>query len=122
MEPVQVQNKGFRGRGAAINPANRFEQIYLERDADWSVRASLATTLGGLPPEMAQAALQALADDADTRVQGPALEALARGPEDLSKRLNDALAAPDFALRSTAAGIIAGLGERRPADSAASPM
>ena len=91
----------------------------LERDADWWVRASLATTLADLPPENAQAALLALADDADTRVQGPALEALARGSEDLSKRLADALAAPDFALRAAAAGIIAGQGDRRAADSAA---
>ncbi|MEO6033714.1 MAG: PA0069 family radical SAM protein [Verrucomicrobiota bacterium] len=26
----------FKGRGAASNPANRFEQIYLERDAEWN--------------------------------------------------------------------------------------
>jgi len=44
MEPVQVQNKGFRGRGAAINPANRFEQIYLERDADWDPSEDPALT------------------------------------------------------------------------------
>ena len=31
--PVQA---GFRGRGAATNPANRFEPILLERDADWN--------------------------------------------------------------------------------------
>src|SRR5688500_1366170 len=26
----------IKGRGAATNPANRFEQIFLERDADWN--------------------------------------------------------------------------------------
>ena len=33
METVQKQT--IRGRGAAINPGNRFEQIHLERDIDW---------------------------------------------------------------------------------------
>jgi DNA repair photolyase len=28
--------KSIKGRGAAVNPANRFEQITLERDTDWN--------------------------------------------------------------------------------------
>jgi DNA repair photolyase len=35
MEPDAIQQKTIRGRGAASNPANRFEQIHLERDIDW---------------------------------------------------------------------------------------
>jgi len=31
-----VDNSSIKGRGAATNPANRFEQIHLERDADWN--------------------------------------------------------------------------------------
>jgi DNA repair photolyase len=30
------ESRSIPGRGAAVNPANRFEQITLERDADWN--------------------------------------------------------------------------------------
>ncbi len=30
-----MQEQAIRGRGASANPANRFEPIHLERDADW---------------------------------------------------------------------------------------
>ena len=33
---MSVQSKSTQGRGAAGNPANRFEPIHLERDADWN--------------------------------------------------------------------------------------
>jgi DNA repair photolyase len=34
-EQSLLQNQTIRGRGAANNPTNRFEQIHLERDIDW---------------------------------------------------------------------------------------
>ena len=33
---MSAESKSIRGRGAALNPANRFEPIHLERDADWN--------------------------------------------------------------------------------------
>ena len=54
--------------------------------------------------------------DSDARVRGPALEALAHvGSPDLSKRLFEALEAPDFVVRATAAG---SSGRRSPAGGA----
>ncbi len=32
---MSSEARSFKGRGAADNPANRFEEIHLERDADW---------------------------------------------------------------------------------------
>ena len=83
-----------------------------DRDADWSVRVAIANALGALPADRATPALQDLANDDDVRVRGPALEALARvEAPDLTKRLFDALEAPDFVVRATAARL---MGERRP--------
>jgi HEAT repeat protein/cyclophilin family peptidyl-prolyl cis-trans isomerase len=83
-----------------------------DRDPDWSVRVAIANALGALPADRATTALQDLANDDDVRVRGPALEALARvDAPDLTKRLFDALEAPDFAVRATAARL---MGERRP--------
>ncbi len=80
-----------------------------EPDRDWSARASLAGVLATLPADRVRGALQDLAADPDVRVQGPALEALARvGSPDLEARLFAALDAPDFALRATAAGLVGG--------------
>ena len=88
-----------------------------ERDRDWWVRASLAATLAALPPDRVRAAVEDLAADADTRVQAPALRALARvGAPDVDRKVFEALAAPDFALRATAAELV---GERQPADGVA---
>jgi cyclophilin family peptidyl-prolyl cis-trans isomerase/HEAT repeat protein len=88
-----------------------------EIDRDWSVRAALASVLGSLPAETARPAITALADDTDTRVQAPALGALAKaGSPDLDKRLFDALAAPDFGLRTAAAELLA---DHRPTEGAA---
>jgi peptidylprolyl isomerase len=87
-----------------------------EPDREWSVRAALATVLGTLPPDRVRGALQDLAADQDGRVQGPALEALARvGAPDLTARLFAALEAPDFAVRATAARLV---GAARPAGGA----
>ena len=48
------------------------------RDRDWSVRANLADVLATLPADQVAARVEDLAADADVRVQGPALRALAR--------------------------------------------
>ena len=83
-----------------------------DRDPDWSVRAALARVLGSLPVDRATPALQELAADEDVRVRGPALESLAKiEAPDLTKRLFDALDAPDFVVRATAARL---MGERKP--------
>ena len=83
-----------------------------DRDPDWSVRAALAGVLGSLPVDRATPALQELAADDDVRVRGPALESLAKiEVPDLTKRLFDALDAPDFVVRATAARL---MGERKP--------
>jgi len=83
-----------------------------DRDKDWSVRAAIASVLASLPVERALPGLDELAADDDVRVRGPALEALAKiDAPDLTKRLFDALDAPDFSLRATAARL---MGERKP--------
>ena len=82
-----------------------------ERDRDWSVRAGLASTLAALPAQRGLTAVEDLAGDSDTRVQAAALQALVRlAAKDVDTRLLNALTAPDFALRSTAATLI---GERK---------
>ena len=81
----------------------------LGMDKDWSVRAALAGVLAGLDPDRVRGVLGQLASEADPRVQGPALEALAKvGAPDLDARLAAALDAPDFNVRATAAGLVAG--------------
>ena len=50
----------------------------LDPDPHWSVRAALATTLGDLPRERAQAPLTALLKDSDQRVLPAVLNALAK--------------------------------------------
>jgi HEAT repeat protein len=80
-----------------------------EPDRDWSVRAAVAASLATMPADRVRAAVMDLVNDADVRVQGPALEALAKlGGPDVMPRLFAALDAPDFALRATAAGLIGG--------------
>ncbi len=84
-----------------------------DRDPDWSVRASLAGTLATLPADRVHTAIEDLTVDKDARVRGPALEALVHiGAPDISKRLYDALEAPDFVVRATAARLV---GDTRPA-------
>ena len=83
-----------------------------DRDKDWSVRAALAGMLATLPPDRVRTAIDDLTVDSDARVRGPALEALVHiGAPDLSKRLFDALEAPDFDVRATAARLV---GETQP--------
>jgi HEAT repeat protein/cyclophilin family peptidyl-prolyl cis-trans isomerase len=81
-------------------------------DPDWSVRVALAGVLAKLPADQARPGLEALADDEDARVHGPALAALvAVDSEAAVPRLKDALGAPDFVERGTAARLI---GELKP--------
>lgn len=83
----------------------------LPPDPDWSVRAALATALGGLDPERVRTPLLDLVADQDQRVQAPALRALTQvGAPDLDARLRAALKAPDYAVRAAAAELI---GQRR---------
>jgi HEAT repeat protein len=78
-----------------------------DRDRDWSVRAALAGTLATLPADRVRTAIEDLTVDPDARVRGPALEALVHiGAPDLTKRLFDALDAPDFVVRATAARLV----------------
>lgn len=86
-------------------------------DKEWSVRAALAGVLGTLEPDRVRAVLSELAGEADPRVQGPALEALAKiGAPDADTRVAAALEAADFNLRATAAGLVV---ERKMKDGAA---
>jgi len=101
-------------RAAAFTSAARIDpEAFLlvfsgfEPDRDWSVRAALASALATLPADRVRSAVLDLANDADVRVQGPALEALAKvgGPE-VTPRLFAGLETPDFAVRATAARLV----------------
>jgi cyclophilin family peptidyl-prolyl cis-trans isomerase/HEAT repeat protein len=106
-------------RAAAIAAAARlngeafvFVISSLPADTEWSVRAALATALGGLEADKVRSAIIDLVEDQDQRVRGPALSALARvGAPDLAARLFAALDAPDFGVRATAARLV---GETKP--------
>jgi cyclophilin family peptidyl-prolyl cis-trans isomerase/HEAT repeat protein len=85
-------------------------------DKDWTVRAAMAGVFASLDAERVRGAVLELASEADPRVQGPALEALAKvGAPDLDARLAAALDAPDFNIRATAAGLV---GARKLTDAA----
>ena len=45
----QANVKTIASRGAADNPTNRFEKIYLEPDADWSEDEAFGCYLAGIP-------------------------------------------------------------------------
>ncbi len=79
----------------------------LGRDADWTVRAALASVLGTLPADRVTVALEQLADDENARVHGPALDALvAVKAPGIEARLLASLEAPDFVERATAARLV----------------
>jgi cyclophilin family peptidyl-prolyl cis-trans isomerase len=72
------------------------------------VRATLVETLATLDHERVRSLLGELANEADPRVQAPALQALAKvGASDIDARIAAALEAPDFNLRATAASLTA---------------
>jgi cyclophilin family peptidyl-prolyl cis-trans isomerase len=76
----------------------------LDVDPDWTVRAALATTLGGLGKDAATPRLGQLAGDTDARVRAPALTALARvGAAGAEKVLTAELQHTDPVVRMAAA-------------------
>jgi cyclophilin family peptidyl-prolyl cis-trans isomerase/HEAT repeat protein len=109
---LTAPNPGVRAAAmqalAAIDPdAFLTVQASLGPDADWSVRAALASVLGTMPAERVTAAIEDLVTDADARVHGPALEALvAVHAPDATSRLFAALEAGDIAERATAAELV----------------
>ena len=76
----------------------------LDPDAHWSVRAALATTLGDLGRERAQAPLTAMLNDSDQRVIPAVLDALAKiGATNAAEALTARLKADDPVVRGAAA-------------------
>jgi cyclophilin family peptidyl-prolyl cis-trans isomerase/HEAT repeat protein len=76
----------------------------LDPDAHWSVRASLAATLGDLGRERAQAPLTAMLNDSDQRVVPAVLDALAKiGATNATQVLVARLKAEDPVVRGAAA-------------------
>ncbi len=76
----------------------------LDPDPHWSVRAALATTLGDLGRERAQAPLTTMLGDADQRVIPSVLTALARiGAPNAAAEMNARLKSDDPVVRAAAA-------------------
>jgi cyclophilin family peptidyl-prolyl cis-trans isomerase/HEAT repeat protein len=89
----------------------------LDPDPHWSVRASLATLLGTLPPEVATPRLTALLADQDQRVVPSVLAAITKLKlPDAPTILVERLKADDPAVRAAAAN---GLSELQPVNAAA---
>jgi cyclophilin family peptidyl-prolyl cis-trans isomerase/HEAT repeat protein len=88
----------------------------LDPDKEWSVRAALATVLGGLPGEVGLPRLMTMLNDADRRVIPSVLAALvALKAPNAATVLLGRLTADDPAVRAAAA---TGLGDLKPADGA----
>jgi HEAT repeat protein/cyclophilin family peptidyl-prolyl cis-trans isomerase len=84
----------------------------LNRDPDWTVRATLANVLGTFGSERVTPALEELLADEDARVHGAALDALAAvKAQNLTGILFTSLEAADFMERAAAARLI---GDSRP--------
>lgn len=98
-------------RAAALNALSKTDVdtfisaiATLPPDDHWSVRASLATTLGNLPRERAEAPLTAMLTDADQRVIPAVLDALAKvGASNAAQVLTARLTADDPIVRAAAA-------------------
>jgi cyclophilin family peptidyl-prolyl cis-trans isomerase len=76
----------------------------LDPDPQWSVRASLASTLAGLGRERAQGPLTVMLNDADQRVIPPVLDAIAKiGATNATEVLTERLKADDPVVRAAAA-------------------
>jgi cyclophilin family peptidyl-prolyl cis-trans isomerase/HEAT repeat protein len=87
----------------------------LDPDPHWSVRAALATALGGLPADHAVPRLTSMLADDDRRAVPAVLTALAQfkdAPE-LEKTLVDHLKDPDVVVRMTAARLLGELKAER---------
>ena len=88
----------------------------LDPDKDWSVRATLATILSGLPPEIGLPRVLTMVKDADQRVIPSVLAALVKlQAPNAAAVLLDRLKADDPVVRAAAA---TGLGDLKPADGA----
>ena len=102
-------------RSAATLDPDEFVVVLsgLDPDADWIVRAALASVLGTLPSDIGVPKLRSMLDDADQRVIPSVLESLVklRAPN-LADVLLQRLKVDDPAVREAAA---AGVGELKPA-------
>jgi HEAT repeat protein/cyclophilin family peptidyl-prolyl cis-trans isomerase len=89
----------------------------LDPDKDWTVRATLATVLGGLPIEIGLPRLMTMLNDADQRVIPSVLAALVKlQAPNAAAVLIERLKADDPVVRAAAA---TGLGDLKPANGAA---
>jgi HEAT repeat protein/cyclophilin family peptidyl-prolyl cis-trans isomerase len=105
------------GSTAANDPQNFVTVLSgLDADANWNVRAALATVLGTLPAEVGLPRLMAMLNDSDARVVPSVLRSIAklRPPTTVAIML-ERLKAEDPAVRSAAA---AALGELKPPNAA----
>lgn len=107
-------------RAAAIEPEGFLVVLSsFGADSDWSVRAALPGILAGMkvPRDRVIGWITDAGEDADVRVRAAALDALvAAEAPDATKRLFEALDAPDYSLRAAAARLV---GARRPDGGAA---
>ena len=79
----------------------------LEPDAEWSVRAALASVLGGLPPDVGLPRLRAMLADPDSRVVAPVLAAIAKlAPADAATLVAPRIQDADPVVRAAAATAI----------------
>ncbi len=104
-DPVPAIRSAALRASAAIDPEN-FVTILsgLDPDPHWSVRASLASTLATLAPEIGLPRLHAMLTDADQRVVPSVLKGLvALKAPDAATILLDRLKADDAAVRTAAA-------------------
>jgi cyclophilin family peptidyl-prolyl cis-trans isomerase/HEAT repeat protein len=101
-------------RAAALQDPDGFVTVLsgLDPDPDWQVRATLASLLATLTPEVALPRLTSMLADTDQRVVAPALSSLVklRAPG-VSGMAFDRLTADDAVVRATAAR---GIGELKP--------
>ena len=103
---------------AAWDPAQLVAALStLDPDPHWSVRAQLASVLGGMNTELGAGRLEAMLKDSDQRVVPSVLEAMVKMKMPTAgAALIDQLKADDAAVRSAAAR---GIGELKPANGAA---
>jgi HEAT repeat protein/cyclophilin family peptidyl-prolyl cis-trans isomerase len=102
---------------ATMDPEN-FVTILsgLDPDRHWHVRATLATVLGTLTPEIALPRLRTMLTESDQRVIPSVLDAIVKlKPPDAAQVLLDHLKADDPVVRGAAAN---GIGELKPANGA----